>query len=134
MAWCLATYDNASNLGIYVCRPVRGGTSKSVHADGRADDVAFPVAAEPDPVVEALRLAGVGVPQARQWAMKKNATLERVQAIVADLQQQHAEKPMSKDEYFGAMYARIRDGWEANTLPTVKRKHYIAPPCLNGTY
>jgi hypothetical protein len=43
MAWCLATYDNASNLGIYACRSVRGGTSKSVHADGRALDVAFPL-------------------------------------------------------------------------------------------
>lgn len=43
MAWALATYDNASNLGIYNCRNARGSTNKSVHADGRADDIAFPL-------------------------------------------------------------------------------------------
>ena len=43
MAWALATYDNASNLGIYNCRNARGSTNKSVHADGRALDVAFPL-------------------------------------------------------------------------------------------
>lgn len=43
MAWCLAAYEPAGNLGIYNCRNTRGGTSKSVHADGRALDVAFPL-------------------------------------------------------------------------------------------
>lgn len=43
MAWALDTFVDARNLGIYVCRAVRGGTAKSVHADGRAGDTAFPL-------------------------------------------------------------------------------------------
>ena len=44
MKWALARYNNASNLGIYNPRRVRGSsTSWSIHADGRAIDVGFPV-------------------------------------------------------------------------------------------
>lgn len=43
MHWALLNYSGARNLGIYNCRNTRGGTSKSVHADGRALDVAFPL-------------------------------------------------------------------------------------------
>jgi len=43
MAWCLDNYPMARNLGIYNYRPVRGSTSLSIHAEGRALDVGFPV-------------------------------------------------------------------------------------------
>lgn len=41
MAWCLAN-TTATNLGCYVNRPIRGGSSLSVHAEGRALDLGFP--------------------------------------------------------------------------------------------
>lgn len=43
MRWIGANYSLARNGGIYVCRPVRGSTSMSVHAEGRAIDVMLPV-------------------------------------------------------------------------------------------
>ncbi len=43
MAFCLASDPLARNLGIYACRPVRGGSEPSKHAEGRADDVGFPM-------------------------------------------------------------------------------------------
>lgn len=43
MDWCLREYPAARNLGIYNHRPVRGSTSLSVHSEGRALDVGFPV-------------------------------------------------------------------------------------------
>ena len=43
LAWGLETYRLVRSLGIYVCRPVRGGRSLSVHACGRAIDFGVPV-------------------------------------------------------------------------------------------
>lgn len=43
MAWALRRYTDATNKGIYDPRPVRGGTTLSTHAEGRAVDVGFPV-------------------------------------------------------------------------------------------
>ena len=43
MSWCLDNYPMARNLGIYNYRPVRGSTSLSIHAEGRALDVGMPV-------------------------------------------------------------------------------------------
>lgn len=45
MNWSLGQYPGlASNLGIYACRPVRGTTTTySIHSEGRAVDVGFPV-------------------------------------------------------------------------------------------
>lgn len=43
MRWILEHHPKASNLGIYACRPVRGGTAMSCHAEGRALDVGFPM-------------------------------------------------------------------------------------------
>ena len=43
MAWSLETYAEAFSMGIYNCRPVRGSTAPSVHGEGRADDVGFPI-------------------------------------------------------------------------------------------
>lgn len=43
MNWCLQNYQAAKNLGIYNCRTVRGSTSPSMHGEGRALDVGFPV-------------------------------------------------------------------------------------------
>lgn len=44
MNWCLAQYPRlAANLGIYNYRPVRGSTTLSIHAEGRALDVGFPL-------------------------------------------------------------------------------------------
>lgn len=44
MEWCLAKYSGvARNGGIYNCRSVRGSTTTSIHSEGRALDVMFPV-------------------------------------------------------------------------------------------
>ncbi len=48
MAWALAAYaaDHVRSDGIYSCRLVRGSSSvMSAHAEGRADDVGFPLIA-----------------------------------------------------------------------------------------
>lgn len=43
MKWALDTHPEATNLGIYCCRNVRGSASEmSCHAEGRASDVGFP--------------------------------------------------------------------------------------------
>lgn len=48
MRWAVEDYGRgAFNLGIYNCRTVRGGTSRSLHGDGRAGDVGFPGVANP---------------------------------------------------------------------------------------
>lgn len=39
MAWFLAAYPNGRNLGIYNCRSVRGGSTTSLHGEGRAADL-----------------------------------------------------------------------------------------------
>jgi peptidoglycan hydrolase-like protein with peptidoglycan-binding domain len=44
MAYVLATFPRATNLGIYNCRNARGTTTFSPHAEGRAIDVGFPLA------------------------------------------------------------------------------------------
>lgn len=46
--WILATTPHTTNLGIYNYRPVRGGGTLSVHAEGRAIDVGTP-----DPLAQA---------------------------------------------------------------------------------
>ena len=43
MNWCLENYQASKNLGIYNCRTVRGSTAPSMHGEGRAIDVGFPV-------------------------------------------------------------------------------------------
>lgn len=43
MAWCTANHPPARSLGIYNYRPVRGSTSLSIHAEGRALDIGYPV-------------------------------------------------------------------------------------------
>ena len=43
MDWCLRYYPIARNGGIYNCRPVRGSSAVSIHSEGRALDVMFPV-------------------------------------------------------------------------------------------
>lgn len=59
MAWVLGAYGplGARNLGIYNCRSVRGGSTTSLHGEGRACDFGFPLR-DPDGNVlaEALRL------------------------------------------------------------------------------
>ncbi len=47
--WVLSTYPAASDLGIYNPRRVRGGLSWSIHADGRAVDIGFPVTPDGHP-------------------------------------------------------------------------------------
>lgn len=42
MAVILARWPAASSAGIYSCRSVRGGGSRSIHSEGRALDVHFP--------------------------------------------------------------------------------------------
>jgi hypothetical protein len=44
MAWILANVKDATNLGIYSCRNVRGGSTTSCHGEGRALDVGMPMA------------------------------------------------------------------------------------------
>lgn len=69
MAWCLEQFPVATNGGIYVCRPVRGGTSLSLHAVGRAGDVMFPlVAGNPNP--NGLRLVQLLRPKAAQLGVQ----------------------------------------------------------------
>ena len=41
--WLEQTPDEATSMGIYNCRPVRGATSLSIHACGRAVDMGVPV-------------------------------------------------------------------------------------------
>lgn len=36
-------WDYSTSLGIYNCRPVRGGTTRSIHSEGRAVDIGFPL-------------------------------------------------------------------------------------------
>lgn len=43
MMWLLGSYPEAKSLGIFNCRPTRGGTKLSLHGEGRALDVAFPL-------------------------------------------------------------------------------------------
>ena len=43
LAWLLKAYPSTSSLGIYNCRNVRGGTSMSIHACGRAVDLKVPM-------------------------------------------------------------------------------------------
>lgn len=47
MSWYLGAYgeEGGSNMGIYNCRNVRGGTTKSLHGEGRACDLGNPVGA-----------------------------------------------------------------------------------------
>lgn len=55
LAWALATQPHARNDGIYNCRNVRGGSTMSAHAEGRAIDVGFPlVDGRPNPAGTAL--------------------------------------------------------------------------------
>lgn len=46
MDWVLGQYEDrgAFNLGIYNCRPVRGGDTWSLHSEGRALDIGLPMA------------------------------------------------------------------------------------------
>lgn len=39
LAWLRETYPSAVSMGIYNCRTVRGGTSTSLHGEGRAVDL-----------------------------------------------------------------------------------------------
>lgn len=43
LAWLQAEYDQASSLGIYNCRSVRGSTTTSMHGEGRAVDLKWPM-------------------------------------------------------------------------------------------
>ena len=43
MSYCLGRWDFAFNLGIYASRNVRGGSSLSHHAEGRALDIGIPM-------------------------------------------------------------------------------------------
>lgn len=43
LAWGLETFPTARSLGVFVCRPVRGGQGLSIHACGRAVDFGFPM-------------------------------------------------------------------------------------------
>ncbi len=65
LAYLLDRYSYASSQGIYNCRPVRGGRSRSIHSEGRAVDLRIPVGrggkARPelgDPVVGLLASQG----------------------------------------------------------------------------
>lgn len=39
LAWLRETYPRSASMGIYNCRTVRGGASKSLHGEGRAVDL-----------------------------------------------------------------------------------------------
>lgn len=43
LAWALESFPSSRSLGIYNCRTVRGGLTTSLHGEGRAVDVGFPV-------------------------------------------------------------------------------------------
>lgn len=45
MKWILDNTKDARNLGIYNCRTVRGGSTTSLHGEGRACDVGMPMTA-----------------------------------------------------------------------------------------
>ena len=47
MDWFLDTYPAGRNDGIYNCRPMRGGTLFSIHAEGRAVDLGTPLTGGP---------------------------------------------------------------------------------------
>lgn len=48
MAWFTGAYrqEKGTNLGIYNCRAVRGGTTTSLHGEGRADDFGTPTSGQ----------------------------------------------------------------------------------------
>ncbi len=49
LAWALENYadsDGAVSLGIYNCRSVRGGSTKSLHGEGRAVDLGLPIGSD----------------------------------------------------------------------------------------
>lgn len=80
MRWAVEDYGReASNLGIYNCRTVRGSTVRSVHGEGRAGDVGFPgVAAQAGTDLLNLLLPHVGelgiqliIWNRRSWSAKK---------------------------------------------------------------
>jgi hypothetical protein len=83
VAYWLESYEGiARSLGIYNCRPVRGSSSLSVHACGRAADLGVPVTAEGhEAAYEFLRrlsphLMRLGVPyfifNRRQWSARRD--------------------------------------------------------------
>lgn len=43
MKFLTETVPGAKSMGIYNCRPVRGGSARSVHSEGRALDVGMPM-------------------------------------------------------------------------------------------
>lgn len=63
---------DSTSLGIYNCRPVRGGTTPSIHSEGRAVDIGFPV------------LGGVANPLGTRLlnVLKENAEPLGLQAII----------------------------------------------------
>jgi peptidoglycan hydrolase-like protein with peptidoglycan-binding domain len=58
MNWILEHYGRhgAYNLGIYNCRPVRGGGTWSLHSEGRALDIGLPVGSDGTGTVRGHRL------------------------------------------------------------------------------
>lgn len=93
LAWALEAYRSADvhSLGIYNCRTVVGGSSTSLHGEGRAVDLGLPV------------VAGRGNPVGHAIVEQLGANGARlgIQAIVFDRQVWSAKSPLGR-RYDGA--------------------------------
>lgn len=123
MKWCLTEYPAAYNLGLYSCRPVRGGAAMSGHAEGRAGDTGFPlVEGKANPAGHRL------VQQLRPHAAELG-----VQAIIFDRRIWSAKSPgRAGRPYTGVHPHRDHVHWEltrraASRLTLATIRHVLEP-------
>lgn len=76
MDWALTSHERATDLGIYNPRRIRGGRGWSVHAEGRAVDVGFPVVKDGHP--EGHRLVRTLVDHHKQLGVQQVIWARRV--------------------------------------------------------
>lgn len=117
MAHWLESYDGiARSLGIYACRSVRGSSSRSVHAEGRACDLGTPVSREGHRVMYAY--LALLLPQAGRLG---------IPYVIFDRHQWSARRP-SAGAYYGGSHPHrdhahvelTRNAGEKLTLATIR--------------
>lgn len=77
---CLERWPALTNLGVYNCRPVRGGTSLSLHGEGRAGDLGSTDKALHDEVFAALIAAAedLGIQEVISWERRWDSISRQV--------------------------------------------------------
>lgn len=107
-------WDKSMTFGVYNCRPVRGGTSLSLHSEGRAVDIGFPV------------VNGGAHPQGHQLldVLLENAWGLGLQAIIWDRRWYSAYHPLGR--YYDGVnphvdHLHIEQAWNgARTLSLIQ--------------